>query len=75
MDYDIIQKFFAFFILLIIWSGVWKGLALWRAARLKSIPWFVALLILNTVGILEIIYLLISRDEMAELKKAEESKK
>lgn len=41
-----------------IWSLVWKGLALWRAAQLKSTGWFVALLILNTVGILEIIYLL-----------------
>ncbi len=45
------------FVLLIIWSLVWKGLALWRAARLGSKVWFVVLLIVNTVGILEILYL------------------
>ena len=43
--------------LLILWSFVWKGLALWRAARLGHTGWFVALLIINTAGILEILYL------------------
>lgn len=40
-----------------IWALVWKGFALWRAARKEQKPWFVAILILNTLGILEIIYL------------------
>jgi uncharacterized membrane protein len=44
-------------LLLIMWSLVWKGLALWKAARKGSKPWFVALLVINTVGILEILYL------------------
>lgn len=43
--------------LLIIWSLVWKGMALWKAARLGKKEWFVALLILNTLGILEILYI------------------
>ena len=43
--------------LLVIWSLVWKGLALWRAARVGSKIWFVVLLVVNTVGILEILYL------------------
>lgn len=42
---------------LALWSLVWKGLALWRAAEKKKKPWFIILLILNTAGILEIIYL------------------
>jgi hypothetical protein len=42
---------------LIIWSVVWKGLALWYAARAGQKTWYVVLLILNTVGILEIIYI------------------
>lgn len=41
------------------WALVWKGLALWRAAQLGQKPWFIAILILNTFGILEIIYLFI----------------
>ena len=44
-------------IAVIIWSMVWKALALWRAARLGSKGWFVALFLINTMGILEIIYL------------------
>ncbi len=43
-------------VVLIAWSLVWKGLALWKAARLGSKPWFVILLIVNTLGLLEIIY-------------------
>jgi len=42
----------------LIWSIVWKGLALWRAARLRQVGWYIALLVINTVGIFEIIYLL-----------------
>ena len=48
-----------FFAVLMIWSVIWKGLALWRAAKLDSKIWFIALLIVNTVGILEILYLFV----------------
>jgi len=44
-------------ILAAIWTIPWKGVALWRAARNRSIAWFVILLIVNTLGILEIIYI------------------
>jgi len=43
--------------LLLIWSIFWKGLALWHAGRRGQPWWFVILLIVNTAGILEIIYL------------------
>ncbi len=42
-----------------VWSLFWKGWALWRSARLSQKKWFIAMLILNTVGILEILYLFI----------------
>ncbi len=41
----------------VIWSLIWKGIALWKAARLEHRRWFIALLILNSLGILEIIYI------------------
>lgn len=44
---------------LFIWEAVWKGLALWRAARNGQMAWYVAILVLNTAGILPIVYLLI----------------
>ncbi len=45
------------FALLLIWSLAWKALALWRAARKGSKPWFIVILLVNTAGILEILYL------------------
>ena len=42
---------------LILWSLFWKGLALWHASQKKQEWWFIILLIVNTMGILEIIYL------------------
>ncbi len=46
------------FYLIIVWSIVWKGIALWYSARNKQLVWYIALLIVNTAGILEIIYLI-----------------
>ena len=44
------------FLVLVVWSLAWKGVALWKAARQNQRNWFVALLVLNTFGILEIMY-------------------
>ena len=41
-----------------LWTIVLKGLALWHAARGSQKGWFIVLLIINTLGILEIIYLI-----------------
>ncbi len=43
---------------LYVWSLIWKGIALWRAAHYKQRNWFVVMLVVNTVGLLEILYLL-----------------
>lgn len=45
--------------ILALWVLPWKGVALWKAARLKQQWWFIALLILNTLGVLEIFYIFI----------------
>jgi len=44
-------------LLILVWTLVWKGMALWKSARLGSRNWFIALLVINTVGILEILYI------------------
>lgn len=43
-------------IVVIAWTLLWKGLAMWRAARNGAKIWFVVLLLVNTIGILDIIY-------------------
>ena len=43
----------------LVWSIIWKGLALWKSARTDSKIWFIVFLIVNTLGILEILYIYI----------------
>ncbi len=40
-----------------LWSLAWKGWALWLAARRGEKAWFIALLVINTLGVLEIVYI------------------
>jgi methionyl-tRNA synthetase len=49
--------FKAFLLFFILWSLFWKGWSLWLAARRGEKGWFTALLIVNTMGLLEIIYI------------------
>lgn len=46
-----------FLALAVIWTLIWKGIALWKAGQNGQLPWFVVLLLVNTLGILEIIYI------------------
>lgn len=52
-----IQQSSIFVIVILIWSILWKGIALWKSANYKQRNWFIAILIVNTMGILEIAYL------------------
>lgn len=63
---------FLLFLPLLIWSFVWKGVALWHAARRQEGYWFVAILLLNTLGILEIAYLYVfhGREDLTPPKTA-----
>jgi len=44
-------------VVFLIWSLFWKGTSLWKSSKNGQKYWFIALLIINTLGILEIIYL------------------
>jgi len=43
--------------LVVAWTLPWKGLALWKSAQDNQKWWFVAILVLNTLAVLEIIYI------------------
>jgi hypothetical protein len=49
-------------VLLGIWELIWKGIGLWFSAKNNSKIWFIFILILNTAGILPIIYLFLKTD-------------
>jgi predicted permease len=44
-------------VMLAIWDGVWKLIALWKSARHNQLAWFICMAIFNTAGILPILYL------------------
>lgn len=51
----------------IVWTLIWKGIALWHAARNRQTVWFIIMLVLNTLGILEIVYLVFFRQDENEI--------
>lgn len=53
-------------LLLALWTLPWKAIALWKAARRKETVWFVILMILNTIGLLEIVYIFIISKNQSE---------
>ncbi|HEY4499524.1 MAG TPA: DUF5652 family protein [Candidatus Paceibacterota bacterium] len=44
---------------LLLWTLPWKGMALWKAARKSQQKWFIALLLLQTLAILDILYIFV----------------
>ncbi|MEK6918565.1 MAG: DUF5652 family protein [Nanoarchaeota archaeon] len=68
-------------VLVAAWSIAWKGFAMWRASKNNSPYWFVALLIFNTMGILEILYLFLfskinlNKSEVKRVRSSSRSKK
>lgn len=48
-------------LVVIAWDIAWRGVGLWRASRHNHLSWFVVILLINSVGILPIIYILTHR--------------
>lgn len=42
-----------------LWSLLWKGLGLWHSAQRRQPLWFLAILVVNLFGVLEMIYLFV----------------
>ncbi len=56
MDPLILQNIW-FFSLILLWVLPWKGVALWKSARNGHKYWFIALLVVQTFAVLDIIYI------------------
>ncbi len=63
--------FAIFMFILVVLEVALKGLGLWRAARMSKTGWFVALLLINTAGILPFIFLLLTKNEYEHHLKGE----
>ncbi|HEY1037693.1 MAG TPA: DUF5652 family protein, partial [Candidatus Paceibacterota bacterium] len=53
-----VSVFTGIFLIALLWTIAIKGYALWTAARRNEKWWFIALLVVNTFGLLELAYLL-----------------
>jgi hypothetical protein len=69
MDYRLSTTWATVLIIGALWELIWKGVALWKAGRSNQLGWFVALLVVNSVGILPIIYLLTHHTSSNEEKE------
>lgn len=56
--------------LAMLWVLPWKGYALWSAAKLGHKWWFIILLVVNTLAILDIIYIFAVAKRGKELREA-----
>jgi hypothetical protein len=54
-------------LLILAWTLPWKGVALWKAARNGHKIWFVVLLVVNTLAILDILYIFFFSKKKAAL--------
>ncbi len=54
----LLNALFPLVIAAVLWTIILKGFALWYSARGSQKWWFIVLLIINTLGVLEIIYLI-----------------
>jgi len=61
-------------IFLVAWETVWKLIAFWKSARNNHLVWFVCIALINTAGILPIIYIL-THKKKSEAEKAKEEPK
>ncbi len=56
-----------------VWEIIWKGIGLWKAGRSSQPWWFIAILVLNSAGIIPIIYLLFFQPEHDSTDSSEAS--
>jgi hypothetical protein len=61
MKTPLLALFISVIILVAIWDGVWKLIAMWKSARNNQLAWFICLAIFNTAGILPILYIVLLR--------------
>jgi len=61
--------------IIVLWDLVWRGLALWYSGKNQQKAWFIALLVLNTIGILPIIYLVWFKPNERIRKKLSKNRK
>jgi hypothetical protein len=54
---ELLANHYWIIIIVLLWTLPWKAAALWRSARRAQLGWFLVMTVINTLGILEILYI------------------
>jgi hypothetical protein len=57
---------------LFAWDLTWKLIALWKAARRRRLDWYLPLALINSVGVLPMIYIFAVSPHQPEVGSVEE---
>jgi len=72
---EVILGYYGLFLFIIItlsiWESVWKAIALWKSAKKEDLIWFICIFILNTAGILPILYIYFFSEKKENSKEQE----
>jgi hypothetical protein len=68
MEQFIIENKTIFLLMAVLWTLPWKAWALWKSARSEQKWWFLALLVINTLGLLEIAYIFVFSKKSLKIK-------
>ena len=58
------------FVVITIWEAIWTGIAMWKSVKNKHLVWFIVFLVINLIGIPEIIYIIIDSNKKRKKKPA-----
>ena len=53
----------------VMWESAWKIIAMWKAGRNNHLVWFICIALINTVGILPIVYILMHKNKTRVLSE------
>lgn len=56
-------------VILSVWDITWRGVALWKSSRGGQRYWFIALMVVNSIGILPLVYLFFFQRKPVEKKR------
>jgi hypothetical protein len=57
MNPEIINSYTPYIVILFLWDLVCKGIGLWKSGRNGQKNWFIAILMINSIGVVPIVYL------------------
>lgn len=70
MEHEVSTNLIVFIVLVFTWELAWKGWALWRASQRQEKEIYIALLVLNTLGLFPMVYLYITRGEKSRSRRS-----